>query len=142
MWYAEDMKAYSPDLRQRVLRAVDQGMPRAEIVKTFDVSLATLKRYLKQRRETGDVIPKPIPGRPAKKGGALDTGLAKQLQVYSDATLQDHCQLWETAHGVQVSSATMSRAMQRVGWPRKKRPLRPVNATKPPEPPGASKSVS
>jgi hypothetical protein len=48
-----------------MLRAVDQGMPRAEIVKTFDVSLATLKRYLKQRRETGDVIPKPIPGRPA-----------------------------------------------------------------------------
>jgi transposase len=120
MWYAEGMRAYSHDLRQRVLHAVDHSRPRAEIVKTFDVSLATLKRYLKQRRETGYVISKPIPGRPAKKGGALDTGLEKQLQAHPDATLQEHCQLWETAHGMQVSSATMSRAMQRVGWPRKK----------------------
>jgi len=32
----------------------------------FGVSLATIKRYLKQRGETGDVQAKPIPGRPAK----------------------------------------------------------------------------
>jgi hypothetical protein len=34
----EDMKAASPEVRQRVRRTVDQGMPRAETVKTFDVS--------------------------------------------------------------------------------------------------------
>jgi transposase len=136
------MKAYSQDLRQRVLRALDQGMKRSEIVKTFDVSLATLKRYLKQRRETGEVSPKPIPGRPAKKGSALDAGLKEQLQVYPDATLHEHCQRWEATHGVQVSSATMSRAMQRLGWPRKKRPLRQVNGTKPLELLGESKPAS
>jgi transposase len=108
------MKAYSQDLRQRVLRAIDQGMPRAEVVKTFDVSLATLKRYLKQRRETGEVRAKPIPGRPAKKGSALDAGLKEQLQTHPDATLQEHCQRWEASHGAQVSSATMSRAMHRL----------------------------
>jgi transposase len=43
------MKAYSQDLRERVLRAVDLGRPRAEIVQLFGVSLATIKRYLKQR---------------------------------------------------------------------------------------------
>ena len=64
------MKAYSYDLRLRVLRAVDQGRSRAEIVAMFAVSLATLKRYLKRQRETGDVRTKPIPGRPAKKGAA------------------------------------------------------------------------
>src|SRR5260221_14749836 len=36
------MKAYSQDLREKVLRAVDQGKPRREIVNMFDVSLATL----------------------------------------------------------------------------------------------------
>ena len=61
------MKAYSADLRERVLRAVDQGIPRSEIVRVLGVSLATIGRYLKQRRERGHVRPKAIPGRPSKK---------------------------------------------------------------------------
>jgi transposase len=61
------MKAYSQDLRERVLRAVDQGYPRTEIVQLFGISLSTLKRYLKQRREEGHVRPKAIPGRPPQK---------------------------------------------------------------------------
>jgi transposase len=59
------MRAYSYDLRQRILHAVDQGKSRIEIIQAFDVSQATIKRYLKLRRETGDVKPKAIPGRPA-----------------------------------------------------------------------------
>ncbi|MFL5629233.1 MAG: helix-turn-helix domain-containing protein, partial [Ktedonobacteraceae bacterium] len=55
------MKAYSVDLREKVLRAVDQGYPRTEIIQLFGVSRATIKRYLKQRRETGDVSLRPIP---------------------------------------------------------------------------------
>jgi transposase len=115
------MKAYSYDLRQRVLRAVDQGQPRAEIVSMFAISLATLKRYLKRQRETGDVRAKSIPGRAAKKGAALQGGLQPQLDAYPDATLAEHCQIWETTQGVQVSSATMSRAIQRLNWTRKKK---------------------
>ena len=112
------MRAYSYDLRLRILRAVDQGKPRAEIIKMFEVSRATIKRYLKLRRETGDVKPKANPGRPAKKGAALLTGLQPQLDAYPDATLAEHCQLWETTQDVQVSSATMSRAIQRLDWNR------------------------
>jgi transposase len=40
------MKAYSQDVRAKVLLAVDQGKFRREIVEVFGVSLATLKRYL------------------------------------------------------------------------------------------------
>jgi transposase len=54
------MKAYSKDLRLRVLAAVDWGMPRAQVAKTFGVSVSTIKRYLRLRSETGDVQPKPI----------------------------------------------------------------------------------
>jgi transposase len=118
------MRAYSQDLRHRILHAVDQGKPRAEIVKTFEVSRATIKRYLKLRRETGEVRAKAIPGRPAKKGAVLQAGLRAQLEGYSDATLQEHCERWEAEHGMQVSTATMSRAIQRGGWTRKKKTLR------------------
>jgi transposase len=118
------MRAYSQDLRQRILHAVDQGKPRAEIIKTFNISLATIKRYLKRRRETGEVKVKTIPGRPSKKGAALQAGLRSQLEAYPDATLAEHCQLWETSQSVQVSSATISRAIQRLDWTRKKKTLR------------------
>ncbi|HEY7348792.1 MAG TPA: helix-turn-helix domain-containing protein [Ktedonobacterales bacterium] len=49
------MRAYSNDLRQRIVRAVDQGHRQAEIAAAFQLSVATIKRYLKQRRETGCV---------------------------------------------------------------------------------------
>jgi transposase len=61
------MKAYSQDVRERVLMAVDLGHPRAEIVQLFGIALSTLKRYLKLRREEGHVRPKAIPGRPPTK---------------------------------------------------------------------------
>src|SRR6266536_5774253 len=118
------MRAYSQDLRQRILHAVDQGKPRAEIVKTFEVSRATIKRYLKLRRETGEVRAKAIPGRPAKKGAVLQAGLKAQLDAYPDATPEEHCQIWKTNQGVQVSTASMSRAIQRLNWTRKKKTLR------------------
>lgn len=118
------MRAYSYDLRLRILHAVDQGRSRAEIIKICDVSRATVKRSLKLRRETGDVKPKAIPERPAKKEAALLTGLQSPLDAYPDATLAEHCQIWETTQGVQVSSATMSRAIQHLNWTRKKKTLR------------------
>jgi transposase len=114
------MKAYSQDLRERVLRAVDLGRPRAEIVQLFGVSLATIKRYLKQRREEGHVRPKAIPGRPPKKRTQVEADMLPQLQAHDDATLEQHCDLWEQAHGERVSRWTMSRAIKRLGWTRKK----------------------
>jgi transposase len=56
------MNGYSKDLRLRVLTAVDRGTPRVEIVRLFGVSLATIGRYVKRRRETGEVAPRPSTG--------------------------------------------------------------------------------
>ena len=109
------MKAYSQDLRERVLRAEDQGYPRTEIVQFFGISLSTLKRYLKQQREKGHVQPKAIPGRPSKKRAQVEAGMLPQLQAHDDATLEQHCDLWEQTHSERVS-----RAIKRLGWSRKK----------------------
>src|SRR5713226_8280725 len=114
------MKAYSADLRERVLRAVDQGIARSEIVRVLGVSLATIGRYLKQRRETGHVRPKAIPGRPSKKIRPLQAGMQEQLEACPDATLAQHCQYWEQSHGMQVSRWSMSRAITKLNWTRKK----------------------
>jgi transposase len=115
------MKAYTQDLRQRVLRAVDAGHSQAEVAEAFAVSIATIKRYLKQRRETGHVKPKAIPGRPARKAALLQAHLPAQLEVHPDVTREEHCRLFQAEDGIQVSTARISRARAALGWTRKKR---------------------
>ncbi|HEY7122359.1 MAG TPA: hypothetical protein VH540_00280 [Ktedonobacterales bacterium] len=114
------MRAYSNELRQRILRAVDQGHRQAEGAAAFQVPVATIGCYLKQHRETGRLSVKPIPGRTPKKRAALEAGLSTQLTAHDDATVEQHCQLWAVAHGQQVSPATTRRAIARLGWTRKK----------------------
>jgi transposase len=124
------MKPYSKDLRLRVLAAVDRGMPRKEVSRVFGVSEPTIRRYLRLRRETGDVEPKPVPGPPARKGAALQAALPAQARANPDLTLAEHCELFEDVHGVKVSTATMSRAFEKLGLPLKKSPSSQPNATK------------
>ena len=114
------MRAHSQELRQHVLQAVDAGMSRDEIIERFHVSRATIKRYLKQRRETGNVLPRPIPGRPPRKKAALDMGVQALLEAHPEASQREYCLWWETEHGMAVSRASMSRAIHRLGWTRKK----------------------
>ncbi len=114
------MKAYSQDLRERVLRAVDRDCPRAEIVQIFGVSRAPIKRYIKQRREKGHVRPKATPGRSPKKRAQVEESVLPQLQANADSTLEQHCAMWEQTHGERVSRWTMSRALKRLDWTRKK----------------------
>src|SRR5438034_8190697 len=117
----DEMKAYSQDLRERILRAVDQGKPRTEIARLFGVSESTIKRYVRQRREKGHVQPKPIPGRPATKRAPLEAKLQPQLESQPDATLHEHCDTWQAQEGIKVSISTMSRAIQHLRWTRKKK---------------------
>ena len=126
------MRAYSVDLRERVVAAVDRGTPRKEIVRTLGVSKPTIRRYLRLRRETGSVAPKPHPKRPFSIGRSVEQrrALWKQLEEHDDATLERHCQLWEIKQGVKVSISTMSRAIRRLGWTLKKRVWEPPSEMK------------
>jgi len=117
------MKPYSKDLRLRVLAAVDAGSPREQVAKTFSVSMPTIKRWLKRRRETGDVEPRAIPGRPSRKGTMLERWLPGQLEANHDLTLEEHRKAFDEETGVLVSTSTVGRAISRLpggGWPIKK----------------------
>jgi len=118
------MKPYSKDLRIRALAAVDGGTPREEVAKTFSVSVPSVKRCLKRRRETGGVAPKPLPGRVPIKSAALKEWLPERLKGNPDLTLEEHCKAFEeeTSSTTKVSDATMSRAIAGLPgeWPLKK----------------------
>ena len=83
------MKAYSKDLRLKALAACDRGMPHREVARAFGLSVSTLKRYLKLRREIGGVEARPIPDprSPVRKREVLEEVLPAQVERNPDLTL-------------------------------------------------------
>ena len=71
------MKAYSEDLRTKILEAVDRGMPKSEAARTFGVSRSSVKRYAAARREGRPLAPKKHPGPKPK----LDERARKLLEA-------------------------------------------------------------
>jgi transposase len=115
------MRPYSHDLRERIVRAYDAGMPKFRIMQTFQVGRATVSRYITLRRKTGGLAPKPIPGRPPRIGPAQLPALVAQLETTPDATLAEHCATWAETRQTRVSPTSMGRAIERTDWTRKKR---------------------
>ena len=52
------MTAYSMDLRLRVLRDSDAGMPSQDVAEKYAVSRAWVDRLKQRRRETGEITPR------------------------------------------------------------------------------------
>ena len=114
------MRAYSVDLRERIVAAVTAGEPHRTVAARFSVSLATVGNYLRLRRETGGLVPRPRPGGQPEIGPARYLALRAQLEADPDATLEQHCATWAAEQGYAVSVSTMWRTIGRLGWTRKK----------------------
>ena len=145
------MKPYSLDLRQKILRAYDQHLGSQRALATlFGVSHAFLEPWLRRRRTTGEIAPRPHAGgrRPCCDPAAL-TVVRQLVHEPPDATLEELCTQLQQRRGLRVSVATMCRILQRLGLPRKKSPSMPTNATRrgssrpvPPTGSGPPRSIS
>src|SRR5512135_3635491 len=85
------MRAYSMDLRERVVAACDEGLDtRAEVAERFSVSESWVRRLLQRRRETGSMAPKCHGGgqRPAFDSESLER-LRQAVAERPDATLAE-----------------------------------------------------
>src|SRR3954470_24752455 len=106
------VRAYSMDLRERIVAAVDAGMTQSQAAERFQVSLRTVERYLSRRRATGGLAataqrhgPEPTVRR------QLQAWLPDRLDAAADATLAEHVAAFVAAGGQRVSLAAMSRAI-------------------------------
>jgi transposase len=119
------MRAYSIDLRERVVRASDEAKgTQAEIAKLFGISVSWLKKLRQRRRETGSIAPKPHGGgwTPKFSGAKLER-LKALVEQDPDATLAE---LLERS-GVDGSIMAVHRALERLGCRRKKSRSGPPN---------------
>jgi transposase len=106
------VRAYSVDLRERVVAAVDAGQTQPQVAARFGVSITSVGRYLARRRVTGGVAPTaqrhgPVP----EKKQRLHAWLPARLEAAADATLAEHAAAFADQQGQVVSLATMSRAI-------------------------------
>jgi transposase len=112
------MRAYSMDLRERVVAACDaRDGTREQIAERFSVSVAWARRLLQRRRETGSLEPKPRGG---GRAPAFDDEAAGRLReavgADSDATLAELARV----AGVSCCPSAVHRALARLGITRKK----------------------
>ena len=114
------MKAYSIDLRERIVAAVAGGMGKTAAARTFAVSVGSVQRYVKQAATEGSLAPKPTPGRRAKIAVADVPALQAARLADGDATLAQIGAAWATDHEA-VSVATLSRTFTRLKITRKKK---------------------
>jgi len=123
------MKAYSEDLRMKIVDAIERGMPKAEAARTFGVGISTVKRYATKAQRGEPLKPGKAPGKRPKMDEKVSKLLEGDLRERPFATLRERCDYVETISGVSVSRSTMCRAIARLGKTRKKGGDRPPSGT-------------
>jgi transposase len=111
------MKAYSEDLRRKVVEAVQQrGMSKSEAARTFGVSLSSVKRYVGKARRGSPLSPKKHPGPRSKMSERARRLLKADVENRPAVTLRERCRFVEGVAGVSVSESTLSRLLRRMGF--------------------------
>ena len=70
------MKAYSEDLRRKIVDAIERGMPKAQAARTFGVGISTVKRYATKAQKGEPLEPGKAPGKRPK----MDERVGKLLE--------------------------------------------------------------
>lgn len=114
------MKSYSEDLRQKIVVAVERGMSKSEATRIFDVSLSSVKRYVKMASSGESLAPKKRPGRAPKVGEKTKRLLNEDMKERPTATIAERVRFLEVITGKRLSYSTLWRVLKRLGWSRKK----------------------
>ncbi len=115
------MRAYSEDLRTKIVEAVQRGMGQSEAARSFGVNLSSVKRYVRAIRKGGTLRPKKHPGSKPKIDERGRRLLEADVEQRPTLSLLERCRFLGQATGMRVSVSTMSRVLRRLGFSRKKR---------------------
>jgi transposase len=115
------MKAYSQDLRERVIAAVEAGQhTRPAIAATFKVSESTIDKWVKRWRDTGSVAALAFAGGRQRTLKDCTTMIRTEVKRQPDVTLAELCERVAAQTGVSATRSMMSRELRLLALPRKK----------------------
>lgn len=114
------MRAYSVDLRERIVEAVkDKGLSKTATAELYSVSRATVYRYLELSRE-GALQPKFRPGQARRLDEKACRKLLEQLERNNDLSLEEHAAKFAEEQGVELKKSSIANYFARLGVKRKK----------------------
>jgi transposase len=129
-------KPYSYDLRQKVIQAIKlDGLKKSEASQLFNISRNTIDLWLKRLSETGDYQAKP--NQPPGNGHKITEWeeFREFAKTHGDKTQVEMAKLWKEQISdsealLRSADRTISRALKKIGFTRKKRPMVTVNEMK------------
>ena len=127
----DGMKAYSTDLRERVIASVESGecnIP--EAARRYKVSEPSIERWLARKRSTGNWAPLPHGGGPLRKLARAEAVIRAAVKAQPDATLQELCEQVEKETKIKSDPSMMYRELVRLKLPRKKSRSMPASGTR------------
>jgi transposase len=121
-------KPYSYDLRQKVIQAIQlDGLKISEASQLFNISRNTINLWLKRQAQTGNF--EALPNLPPGNGHKITDWekFREFAKKHGDKTQVEMAKLWDG----QISDRTISRALKKIGFTRKKRPMATASGMKP-----------
>jgi transposase len=116
------MKAYSLDLRQKIVDAYAQGnRSQRQLAQQFGVALSFIEKLLKQQRETGSIAPKVRTQQTPTKLNVEQLKVLEQLvEAQNDATLDELRYQLKQKTGVLIGRSTVDRMLTKLNLTVKK----------------------
>jgi len=123
------MKAYSMDLRERIVAACLAGERVVVVAQRFGVGERTVRTY-RARAAVGELSPRPLPGKPARLRADQEAELVALVEQKPDWTIEQLSQEWHKRSGVLLPRSTLHDHLKRLGGRYKKRVELPSNAAR------------
>jgi transposase len=86
------MKAYSEELRRKIVDAIGRGVPKAQAAPNFGIGISTVKRYATKARRGEPLQPGKAPGKPPKIDERVGKLLEEDLKEHPFAALRERCE--------------------------------------------------
>jgi transposase len=118
------MKPLSEDLRQRIVRAREQGEGTGEVCRRFGVSRRSVERFWNQYRRRGHCHPKQIGGYRRSRLAGHDQRVRAWINAQPDLTLAQLRARCREHLGVRLGNTALWHRLERLGLTYKKNDAR------------------
>ncbi len=114
------MKPYSEDLRRRIVKAVQEGsMSKSGAARLFNVSLSSVKRYMRIANRAASLEPRKGGGRPRKVDETTEKLLEGDIEKRPAATISERRHFLEQLTGKSLGDSTIRRVLKQLGFSQK-----------------------